>query len=75
MATLAGDTAIDGVSLLQRNYTYIEPRRPVDGIRAYGLGARSGHVGYALIDGAQPDGSDEVVIGPGARRRGALGDR
>ena len=29
-----------------------------------GSGTRTGQVGYALISGAQPDGSDEVVIGP-----------
>ena len=43
------DPAIDGVSLLQRNFTYIDTDGRVDGIRAYGLGTRTGHVGYALI--------------------------
>ena len=76
MATLVGDAAVDGVSLLQRNYTYIDNNGRVDGIVAYGLGTHTGHVGYALIDGAQPDGSDEVVIGTGLAKQAhmSIGD-
>ena len=72
MTSLAGDADIDGVSLLQRNFTYVRTDGRVDGIRAYGLGTRSGHVGYAVIDGAQPDGSDEVVIGTGLAKAAHL---
>ena len=45
----------------------------VEGVRAYGIGARSGEVGYALVSGAQPDGSDEVVIGPALADKADLG--
>ena len=73
MTTLARDPAIDGVSLLQANFTYMNDRGRVEGVRAYGMGARSGEVGYALVSGAQPDGSDEVVIGPALADKADLG--
>ena len=38
MTTLARDPAIDGVSLLQANFTYMNDGGRVEGVRAYGMG-------------------------------------
>jgi hypothetical protein len=70
---LAGDPAIDGVSLLRTNFTYMHAGGRTEGMRAYGIGTRSGHVGYALVSGSQPVGTDEVVIGPATARSLGLG--
>ena len=64
MTTLASEPAIDGVSLLQANFTYVNAGSRVEGIRAYGIGTRSGQVGYALISGASPTVPTKSSSGP-----------
>jgi len=73
VAELGADHDLDGVSLLRTNFTYMRAAGRTDGIRAYGIGTRSGDVGYALVSGSQPVGTDEVVIGPATARSVGLG--
>ena len=68
MQTLATDPDLDGVGLLQTNFTFLQQADQSDGIRAYGLGAADGAVGFALRSGVQPVGPDEIVIGPETAR-------
>ena len=68
VAELDADPALDGVSLLRSNFTYMRAGGRTDGMLAYGIETRSGHVGYALVSGSQPVGVDEVVIGPATAR-------
>ncbi|MDQ1494188.1 MAG: putative transport system permease protein, partial [Actinomycetota bacterium] len=66
--TLSSDTELDAVSLLSTNYTFAAG----DGIRSYGLAPLRGSIGYALVNGAQPTGADEMVVGPDTARRSHL---
>ncbi|HUP76714.1 MAG TPA: ABC transporter permease [Acidimicrobiales bacterium] len=65
---LATDHDLDGVSVLQDNFTLVQRGSEADGVHAYGLGTVVGFVGYALRSGVQPIGPDEVVIGPETAR-------
>ena len=73
LQTLVADRDLDGVSVFEANFTYMGQPGGPQGVRAYGLGARQGSIGYSLLSGLQPVGPDEAVIGPDLAHRFRLG--
>jgi putative ABC transport system permease protein len=72
IGTLRDDPHLAAVALWSTAFTTVNS----EGVRAFGLEPVRGSIGFDLLEGRQPIGADEVVIGPNlaSRLRVQIGD-